>query len=60
MEDKKQDLHKGQLFRKEDIERTPKDDHGDNQQSTMPTLEDIVGIVEDEKTLDLNSSLKRG
>ncbi len=60
MEYQEQDFHERQLFGQEDVEQASEGDYSNDKQSTMPSLEDVVGIVEDEETLYLHTGLESG
>ena len=55
MNDEHATLDQMQLLREECIEKHGKEQSGDDKQSTMPAMELIPGVIEDEKALDLSA-----
>lgn len=52
-------LYKMQPCRKEDVEKSSKDKHGDHKKSTVPTLEGIcISVIEHQESLDDGARLE--
>jgi hypothetical protein len=51
-------LDKGKVFGKEGVEKGDEEHNGNGEESSMPSLKDIAGIVQDNETLNLRGGQK--
>ena len=56
METEHETLNKRQVFGEESVEESDEEDDGDSDKGAVPSFVYVVGIVEDDETLDLGSS----
>ena len=58
MEDQDDSFHQGKSVREVGVEDDGEKADGDNEERCLPVLKHVIGIVDDEETLDLEGSEK--